>query len=216
MKKSLGFVMGLLVVVCMAAWTLSPPQYGLWRQINGSIGASPNVDVKEIYESEGINVIDIIGSDPDVCNGLAFVLRNQYNFGGINVSVRVLDRDGKLYAAPELKATDDVASVVKKHFENALRDNPYFVRTFESSGFFIGTILWVECKPAVIQFFNDNIGDYYGNNNYVAADVFEEVCQSQFGEAGSGTPLPDASISIGFTTAPVKNDSQASAYRQYP
>ena len=36
----------------------------------------------------------------------------------------------------------------------------------------------IEAQRKVVQFWNDNIGDRYGNTNAVAATVFAEVCCS--------------------------------------
>lgn len=215
MNKTIGIILGLAVACCTAALALSPPQYGLWRQINGSFGASPNVDVKEIYENEGVYTIDLIGSDADVCNGLAYVLTSQYNYGGIKVALRVLDKDGKLYTSQILGDGDDAESILRKHFQNALRDNPYFIRILEKTSGFMGKTIWLEFNPDVIQFFNDNIGDYYGNNNYVAAEAFQGVCKSQFGVVEGGTSITGTAVDVGFTTAPVKKES-AALFRQYP
>lgn len=215
MKKTTSFLLVLIAASCTTAWTLSPPQYGLWREIKGSFGASPNVQVKEIYEENGVNIIDIVGSDADVCNGLAYVMTLSYNFGGIKVTVRILDKGGNQYTAPILKEGENAAEVLKKHFQNALQGNPYFSRVLDISSGFVGVYVWIEFQPKVIQFWNDNIGDYYGNNNYVAADVFSGVCRSDFGSVSVGTLISEALVSAGYTTAPVVKESQAGFYRQF-
>ncbi len=211
MKWGLLFV---TVWLCPLGMALSPPQYGLWRQIHSSIGASSCVEVKEIVEQDGTNFIDVIGCDAEVCQGLALILNSQYNFGGIEVTVRVFDPDGVQYSFPILQESEDVVALVKTGFQNALRGNPHFNRLIEEESF-LGNSFWVEWKPDIIQFWNDNIGDYYGNNNYVVSDVFSEVCKSQF-EFVTGTGIVQATVRVGYTIAPVKNESRADAFQNYP
>ncbi len=208
MKKKLIIVLELLLV-CMPGITLSPPQYGLWRQIGATFGACPGVDVKEIYEENGIYNIDLIGSDADICKGLAVVLKSTYNYGGIQVEVRVFDREGNRYQRPE-RIEGNLKNAIHTHFRNALRDNPYFVRILDAPSFDWMPTIWLEFKPAVVQFFNDNIGDFYGNVNLIAAGAFEDLCET---DISSGSV---ESYHIGFTTAPVKTESQAALYRLYP
>lgn len=208
MKKKLVIVLGFLLV-SMTGMTLSPPQYGLWRQIAATFGASLGVDVKQIYEENGIYNIDLIGGDADICKGLVVVLKSAYNYGGIKVEVRVFDREGKRYQRPE-RIEGNLKDAIQNHFRNALRDNPFFVRVIDAPSFDWMPTIWLEFKPAVVQFFNDNIGDFYGNANLIAAGAFEDLCET---DISSGSV---ESYRIGFTTAPVKTESQAALYRIYP
>ncbi len=167
------------LLVCLNAVALSPPQYILHNKLVNSIGASPCVNVQEIREENGVWLIDVVGCDEAVCAGLAYVLIPEYNYGGIQVQVRVLDKNGALVEAQE-SLGEDPMSEIKKIFQDALKDNPYFSRVIDSEqGFFMPT-LWLEFKAEVIQFFADNIGDFYGNGNYVAADVFSEIMINSF------------------------------------
>jgi len=185
-----------LLFVCSPLWALSPPQYSLWRQVNASIGASPLVHVGEMREiDDGHYEFDISGRCPSVGAALAAVLVTEYNFGGIELKIHVLNPDGSAAANPLAGRKASNADEIRGYFEKALAGNRLIYRILDGGGNPLGYAFWVECKPKIIQFWNDNIGDYYGNDAYIAADVFRTVMQPSFAtESGD--------IAVGFTTRP--------------
>jgi hypothetical protein len=197
-----------LLLVCMNALALSPPQYTLQNQLENSIGASPCVTVQEIREENGVFLIDVVGCDEAVCAGLAYVLKPEYNYGGIQVQVRVLDKNGVLVEAQE-SLGDDPMSEIKKLFQDALKDNPYFSKVIDSEQGFFMPALWLEFQAEIIQFFTDNIGDFYGNGNYVAADVFSEVMINDFVQE------EDMMYSIFYSTKPKQNGSSVQLFKAF-
>jgi len=186
-----------MLSVCTPVCALSPPQYGVWRQLNASIGAGLLVQVEQMQEiDEGNYVIPVRGRSSEVSAALAAILITAYSIGGINVQVQVLDPDGSPVENPLASKRAADASQLQRYFERALCANPYIHCIRHGRGGVFDPAFWVECNPKIIQFWNDNIGDYYGNEVFVAADVFKNVLQTSFEtEAGS--------ISVGFTTKPV-------------
>ncbi len=179
--------------ICLA---LSPPQYTLWRQVQSSIGASPLVQVGQVREiDEGHYEFDVQARCREVSSALAAVLTPAYDFGGIQVKVCVVNPDGSPAVPPFQSGTAPTVEEVMDCFAKALAANPYVSRILPGRSIPYDCAVWVECTRRVIQFWNDNIGDYYGNNVYVAADVFRAVMQTSF-ETASGE------VSIGFTTRP--------------
>lgn len=195
MKKAyMIFSLVSLLLVSAPVWALSPPQYSLWRQVNASIGASPLVKVEEMREiDDGHYEIDVHGVTADISTALAAVLNLEYNFGGIEVKINVLNPDGSATVNPLASRNASSADEVRGYFEKALRGNSYIRRILDGGRGGFDSAFWVECKKKIIQFWNDNIGDYYGNDVYIAADVFRTVMQNTF-ETDSGT------IAVGFTT----------------
>lgn len=174
---------------------LSPPQYTLWRQVCASIGASPLVQIGQMREiDDGHYEFDVLARCRDVSAALATVLTSEYDFGGIQVKIYVLNHDGSPALSPFQSKTPTIEEI-KACFVKALAGNPYISRIIPARGSVFDCAVWVECKRKIIQFWNDNIGDYYGNDVYVAADVFRAVMCTSF-ETTSGE------ISVGFTTKP--------------
>jgi hypothetical protein len=164
----------LLNAIAVCALAVSPPQYSLQRTLKGSIGASPLVTVGDVQAVGEAYLVNVRSSIPEVARGLSFILTKEYNFGGIRLSIRVLDGEGKQVDTPDTPATGDAEAESKRHFEAALAHNPLFVRIV-GGGFFYTYAL--EIEPAIVQFWNDNIGDPHGNTNLIAADAFQMVCR---------------------------------------
>ena len=103
----------------------------------------------------------------------------------IRVAVRVLDPDGNLVVSGAPEPPENPTEAIADHFRKALRGNPYFSQFHEVNAGPPFAFLFIEFKAEIIQYWNDNIGDYYGNANSVAAEVFQAVCgETFFGESG--------------------------------
>ncbi|MCX8043597.1 MAG: hypothetical protein N3B18_05650 [Desulfobacterota bacterium] len=186
-----------LLFFCCPLWGLSPPQYSLWRQVNATIGASAFVEIGEMQEmGDGQYEFDIRCRCVAVSSALAAVLVTEYNFGGIELKIHVLNPDGSQAANPLAGRKASSTDEIRGYFEKALAGNKLISRLLDGDNRPFGFAFWVECKPKVVQFWNDNIGDYHGYDTYVAADVFRTVMKTSF-----ETELGD--IAVGFTTRPV-------------
>jgi len=169
---------GLVLVnfVATVAVALSPPQYTLQRTLKGSIGANPLVSVGDVQEVGDAYLVDVSSPTPEVARGLAFILNQEYDFGGIRLSIRVLDGEGTPVEVPDIPATDDPVAESKSHVEAALADNPLFVAIIDSGFFFTYAI---DIRPAIVQFWNDDLSDPRGNTSLIAADAFRTVCREE-------------------------------------
>ena len=173
---------------------MSPPWWTVHHKITYSIGTDPTVHVLPLRE-EGTNMyIDVVCTDPEEAYPMASLLKPKYELGNITVFVQVLDSSGTIIK-PEwpvgCKPPDCLYMVVTK----ALKNNPLFVQALIPK--FPPdwptpphTDVVAVIKKAVIQFWNDDLSDYYGNFNGVAEDVFKEVTREIY---------PDKST-LGFTT----------------
>jgi len=168
-----------LFLVCAGAidgLALSPPQYGLQRKLVFSYGSSPMVDVGEVYESGDSYVIDVACASEEIAAGLSLILTREWEFGGLHTIVRVLDPSGNPVDFDESAVDVDPEEITKELLGAVLAQNPLFTGTVHEEGYFPG--LTFEIMPEVIQFWNDNIGNPYGLDNFVAAAAFSEVSRS--------------------------------------
>jgi hypothetical protein len=153
---------------------LSPPWNTLWSKINSTIGADPSFKVRPLRDDGKGHYTVVItvqggGSDPAA---LSAILTKSYTMGNITVAVEV---DYPEQVVLEINSPESLAQAVRA----GLRKNPYFVEAiarpsppppaFPSPG-----VVAVFTR-SVIQFFNDDLSDYYRNFNGVTADVFKEV-----------------------------------------
>ena len=188
--RALGGVVGCLTAV--SAWAISPPQYELQRKLAASVGASPFVEVGQVHEVDDSYLIDITTSYESTARGLSFILTREYDFGGIRVTVRVLDQHGVVTSVDDaaLPGQTPVETAVA-YFHDALLQNP-LVASFGPGSMFVGDFS-VEVRPEILQFWNDDIGDPNGLSHLLAATVFRDVARPSF-IAGTVTMV--------FSTAP--------------
>jgi hypothetical protein len=163
---------------------LSPPWYTLHHKITHSIGADPTIHVLPLREEGSKCYIDVLCTDIEEAYPLASLLRPRYDLGNITVFVQVLDPSRKPIK-PEwptgCEPTDCLYLVVTK----ALKNNPLFVQAIKPV-FPPGipppphSDVVAVIKKVVIQFWNDDLSDFYGNFNGVAENVFKEVILEEY------------------------------------
>ncbi|KAA0252489.1 MAG: hypothetical protein EDX89_18110 [Acidobacteria bacterium] len=168
---------------------VSPPQYRQQRVIRGSVGASPLVSVGEVVETSGAYRVDVACASLEVARGVSFLLRKDYDFGGLVLRVRVLDERGNVVEVDESGITGDPVEASREYLSAALDGNPLFDSL--SAGFFAPVTVLV--RPEVVQFWNDNLADPHGNESLLAAEAFAECARESF-LGGSVRPV--------WTTAP--------------
>jgi hypothetical protein len=158
---------------------LSPPWYLLQNRVMATIGKDQCVEVDrlELISSEpAIYELDIHQHCEDSkARALATLMTQDYGFGGVTVYVRVFDREGDLVPASPMPVNPKEAAEVVKL---ALGTNYYFVQIdFTNDPFKLLPAFYIEFKAEIVQYFADDISDYYSNRNEVVAKAFFEVLQ---------------------------------------
>lgn len=164
--------------------TLSPPWITLYNKILNTIGADPTFTVQAPSDQGDSFVIRIAsvggGSSP---YGLAGVLKPRYSMGNITVQVQVLDPSGKPIA-PQLPSGADPVGAVVMAVGTGLAKNPYLVTVVNTVGKFPPGYSMPQVEvvftKSIIQFYNDDMTDLYGNFNGITADVFEDILTTEY------------------------------------
>lgn len=163
---------------------ISPPQYTLWRKLAYSFGTDPEISVRDPYEKNNITFIKVVVQDPNRASAVAGVLIPEYNFGGILVRVKVIDSEGNLVEPPDV---GQPGFSVRQMIETALFANPYFYEVIPCRApNQPNQVLTAVFYPKVIQFWNDDLSDYFGYAHFVAEDVFSDVMRHKYDD---GTTL---------------------------
>ena len=193
-SRSALFIAAIFISIFIArpSIALSPPWWGTQRLYANSFGASPCITVQDLEEKSSKKYILRIDACQDaVAEALATILKRKWSFGRVKVYVRVYGPEGA--QARPLPLGAGSYEELKALLEKAMLDNPYFVAVREvENPMTHEAVLFVECTKEVIQFWNDNLGDLYGNENYVAAAVFSGVTSRVF---------PGHRMFSGYTTA---------------
>jgi hypothetical protein len=156
---------------------LSPPWFTVANQVKYTVGLTPGVTVGELNTAQQPYQLPITVEDPIQSQALAAILKPQYSLGNIEVQVQI--NPGAEAVKPA--AVADPAQVVQL-IQTALKGNPLLVDVLvKQAGPWAPTAVWPIFTRSVVQFFNDDISDYYSNYNGVAAQVFGTVLLGEIG-----------------------------------
>jgi hypothetical protein len=155
---------------------LNPPWLTLYEQVVHSIGADSRFDVRPLQDLDPTYRIDVHVRVP-VAEDLAMLLKPRHEFGNVTVLVRVFNVAGALVPPATPAGDDQLLAACRRVF----RRNPYYAETIHNPDAppWQGRVV-VVFKRAVIQYYNDDLSDYYGNANEVARDVFGQVLQTKW------------------------------------
>ncbi len=149
----------------MAIISKSAPWVTYYRKVDALFKKDDEVLV--VFDEENL-VLKLYVDDQTKAEALGVLLPVEKVFGNVTLSIEVIP--------PNIKSTKinieplDIAS-------NAFRDNNAVYMVRDVSG--ILNIVYVIFRKAVVQFFDDNLGDINGNCStlyeMIARDVFEDV-----------------------------------------
>lgn len=162
---------------------LSPPWNTYFNEIKFSIGTDPEVTVGPLIPAGDNYIILITVTGNEKARALATLLKPTVNFGNVNVSVFVSNREGQLVSSfPCPLDAFEIAHLVRV----ALKGNPYFAEVVAQPQLPGGkNVVYPVFKPEVIQFFNDDISNLCNTFVAVAASVFKDVMKG----AVCGVPI---------------------------
>ena len=148
---------------------LSPPWYLLQAKLSATLRADPCVHVSNL-EGEGLDMkIKIEVCDYDKALALAAFLNKKHGFGEkLAVTTQVYAPTSLPVFANLPTSAEETAQVLNR----ALSGNTNFVKAGADK---YSVVAYVEFKPAVVQYFSDDISDFYHNTNLLASTAFREV-----------------------------------------
>lgn len=109
--------------------------------------------------------------NPKKAEALAKYMPAKKVFGNVTMNINIIPSNGK---CDSYYWTDNPMEII---FDN----NPifHFIKSF--SEIFVNPITYVVFAKEVIQFYNDNLGDLYGNTSCLAADLARDVFENDDG-----------------------------------
>lgn len=162
---------------------LSPPWTTYWRQLEALFNGDPDIEVGQLYDSGDKKEIWIYVSDEKKFRALNNLLPTYHTFGNVKVK-NVL----KLKGAPDVDSFQDL----KDLFAN----NPRVAEIKEATDFANVKHLFINFKPEVIQFPNDDTSDYYGLYSGLLEDIARDVFEMEFNAAHFSTYPVDANENV--------------------
>lgn len=165
---------------------LSPPWVTYWKKLEALFNGDPDIEVGQLYDMEDRKEIWIYVSSEKKYRALNNLLPTYPNFGNVKVK-NVLKFQGTEH--------NDFQDL-KDLFEG----NPRVKDITEAVDFTQTHHLFINFKPEVIQFKNDDVSDYYGLYSGLTADIAKEVFDmdyngAHFSTAPASENFPDAGLS---------------------
>lgn len=142
----------------------SAPWHIFYEKIQAMFGEDPDIDVSINDEKKEVKLY-VIGTDK--CDALTQLLPTEKVFGNITVKIAVIPANEPDPSMAEL-------------YNRALEGNPVFMFTAEGQRgeSTVVPFTYVTFDDEVVQYYADNLEDYYGNENtllqYIAKDIFVE------------------------------------------
>lgn len=162
---------------------LSSPWIVYVRKLTAMFSQDPEVDV--MYDDDKLLVKVRVENDIKA-DALAQILPPEVEFGNVRLKVEVVPAN-----SPVTKA---------QLFRRAFEGNPAVADVLEVNTMFTGDTTFVLFKPVVVQFFNDDLGDYNG----ICSTLYQEIAKDIFGENGevfyNTEPLVEGDLKYDITT----------------
>ena len=138
--------------------SLSSPWITAYKKLNALFDVDPDIDV--LYDDEK-KTITLESTNTFKMMALEKILVPELKFGNITVKIECLVKNG---------ADENISAL----FKTAFNGNPHFSQVIDAQTPY-GEQSYVLFKKEVLQFFNDDTSDYYGNWNGLSEDILREV-----------------------------------------
>jgi hypothetical protein len=163
-----------------AAISTTQPWYAVHKKMQQTIGQAHGVSVGELEPSKANYVQRVVTDDARVGTGLATILNRQHAFatstGTVYVYVQVQDSYGRAHAPRTIYKQSDLFYATRE----GLSTNPLFEGVLKES-LNAGAPIVPLISNAVVQYYDDERGDYYGNYLAVASRTFVELFNRSVG-----------------------------------
>lgn len=158
---------------------LSPPWVTLFNQIKALFEQDPEIKIEFINDPP---TVKLYVENNEKAEALAALLPYQIDLGSTALNINVIPSNTGLPFVGHLtfnKESQYMSSTsVDLLFQRAFKRNPILNTVCVIDEIFSNHFVYVEFKPEIVQFYNDNLGDLNGNlttiYEVIARDIFNE------------------------------------------
>lgn len=137
---------------------MAPPWIQYVNKITALFGRDPEVLID--YDNDEVE-LKLRVTNPRKADALIQLLPPTREFGGVQLKITVISAN--------LKSTEAAL------FKDAFYGNPAVSDFVTVSGVFSNPISYMIFDKRVVQYYDDDIGDYYGNHSTLYADLADEI-----------------------------------------
>lgn len=142
---------------------LAPPWVTFVNEINALFGEDPDIGIT--YDNDE-HTVKIYVEDNEKAAALDKLLPKEKVFGNVTLEICVIPAN--ISYNNKFKDTDDL-------FNTAFNKNPAFSFAVSIDCLYSNKITYVVFAKKVVQFFNDNLNDPYGNKNTLYQEIADEI-----------------------------------------
>ena len=147
----------------MAKLKLSPPWVVYYREIDAMFQGDP--DVRVVFDEEK-RIVKLFVDDCEKACALDKILPDEKLFGRIVLKIEVIPANGHFI---EVKGNP---------FEAALTGNSALSFIHTISGIMSNPLTYVVFKKSVVQYYTDDLGDYFGVYSTLYQDIAKDIFES--------------------------------------
>lgn len=150
------------------------------------MGKTSGVTVQQPVEgTDDTYTIDIVVEDQEKREALATLSRPhpEWDEGG-TITIRVVDGNGNVQAPVEISGTtEEKLAELKNLVLDAFKWNPNFFKVeIEDSVNQRFPGVYIIFKARMVQFYTDDISDFYGRSTYIVRDLFKTVLNGEISD----------------------------------
>lgn len=150
----------------MAKLKLSPPWVLYYKKLNTLF--EYDKDVLVIYDEDEME-IKLYCSDNNKSEALSFLLPNTISFGDVELKITVIPSNEKTNKVKITINNPETAIYV------LFNTNNEYVESVEVIPTPFGRFTYVIFIKEVVQYFEDNLSDFYGNKSTLCEDIAREI-----------------------------------------
>ena len=147
---------------------LSPPWFTFVSMLNMMFGEDKDINIK--YEDD-LYSVKIYVNDADKAEALNRILHWKKDYGNITLKINIIP--------PNIECVKKEWKDTQLIYDTAFKNNPVFSFTKSIRGLFNNQITYVVFKNKVVQFFNDDLNDIYGNMTTLYENIAREIFNSE-------------------------------------
>ena len=151
----------------MSKLNLSSPWQTFYNEMMAMFKEDENVNVV-IKDGENEKVVYLYVTGQDKAAALEKILVDRVEFGGVEVNVVVKPSNAE--------------PTIDQLYDMAFAGNPAYSFSKTLTGIFTNPLHFIVFKNKVVQFWNDDIGDIYGNTSTLYQEIAKDIFKQEGGE----------------------------------
>lgn len=163
-----------LLLFTSLIWAKSPPWWTFHSMAEQTLGKDPCIKVLPNLTdpSSGVSLytITIQVCDLEKAKALATIMSYNKNLPGYYIATSIKNLEGQDVTPMDISPTDLTA--VQNLLTTLLKGNPLFVTIHPEKAIYKCS---VEFSKTIVQFWDDNLADYYRHTHMIASDAFAKV-----------------------------------------